>query len=177
MHHASDSPCRNRASGAHTACTTAASGDAALRKTAKVPFEFFHQYPNKYTWAGKLRRQIPSCYCWAFTGLPARAENKALSHQAEPPLPGSSVSPLRCVPRHSHSGKVPPLTCTRCLCPSPRHLLPVVLPSASSCRGQEGGSGSRCVHSHGNSPFWHSRDTCQAEWHLLMGGRPPPSEC
>lgn len=41
----------------------------AAGKIAKVPFEFFHQCPNKYIWAGKWRRQIPSCYGRALTGL------------------------------------------------------------------------------------------------------------
>lgn len=68
-----------------------------------------------------------------------RAENKAQPHQAEPPLPGSLVSLLLCVPLHSHSGEVPPLTCTHfAVSPSLCHLLLVVLPSASSCLGQAG---------------------------------------
>lgn len=84
------------------------------KKSAKVPFEFFHQCPNKYIWAGKSRRQIPSCYSWALSPdlfpVSIRAEKSGLSHPAEPPLAASLVSPLFCIPLYSHSGKVPPLT-------------------------------------------------------------------
>lgn len=91
------SRCRDRSCSEHRPQPPPRPETPLGEKTAKVPFEFFHQYPNKYIWAGKSRRQIPSCYSRALTGLVSsvkQSRKSGLSYPAEPPLPDSLVSPL-----------------------------------------------------------------------------------